>query len=84
MNRMVPLGQYGSNIQIGPGGTTSGKWVAIGVLSATVLVSLTDATTSVAGAWSSVSLAAGIYLFGAFTSFEVATGAVIAYKNQAD
>ena len=77
------LGQYGALYRTT--GTTTGTFGAIQALEAVTLTVIStnwnDATAAAPATLSSVTVAAGMTIFGDFTSFTT-TGKVLAYKNQ--
>lgn len=77
------LGQYGA--AYATTGTTTGSFGAIQALEAVTLTVIStnwnDATAAAPATLSSVTVPAGMTIFGNFTSFTT-TGKVLAYKNQ--
>jgi len=74
----IGLAEYGST-QIGPSEAFTGTYWAIVCLSRVIFTTLVDAS-SPATSWADVSLAAGVHLYGYFTSGTISLGVAIAYK----
>ena len=79
MNTIDYLGQNGTTLVAN---TThyDGKWFAIQVISDAVFTSLADATMTTYGTLSGITFLGGTLIFGSFSSFKLASGAVLAYK----
>ena len=77
MNRIQWLGQNGSTVF---DDTTSrdGKWFAIQIVEEAQFTTLSDA--SMTGDATGMVFAAGILIFGSFTTIRLASGSAIAYK----
>lgn len=80
MNRIRWLGQNGGNL-VDNTDSRSGNWFAIQILEEAQFTSLTDASLTVSGTLSAIVFPAGALVFGSFTAFELASGAVWAYKQ---
>lgn len=73
------FGMYGSVNKSGAAAAASGRFYAIQILNDTVFSLLTDSLAS-GDAITSLTIPAGITLFGNFTAFTLTSGAVRAYK----
>jgi hypothetical protein len=58
----------------------AGNWCAIQIVEATVFNVLTSTTLTVQGALADATFAAGIVIYGNFTTIDLTSGAVVAYN----
>lgn len=75
----LSIGEYGAVYESGTTSVT-GSFGAIQVLADAVFTSLTASNWS-GDTLASLSVPAGITLFGGFTAFQLTSGRVVAYKN---
>ena len=78
------IGAYGT-LTVTTTAAQTGTWMAIQSLwSGTTFTALTDAGDSIVGTVASLCLSHGVTIYGAFTNFTLAVGAVRAYKTKSD
>lgn len=81
MNTIRYLGQNGSDL-VEDTTAMSGNWFAIQIIEEAQFATLTDASMKVTGTLGSCTFPAGCLIFGAFTAFELSSGAVLAYRTK--